>query len=302
MKLFSGTANPLLTDQVARLLNIGVTMCEVVQFGNTELRVRITQQVTDDICVIIQSTSNPTNDHIMELLFIADGLQRGGAKEIHTIIPYFGYSRQHTQFRPGEAVSAHVVYKILKTVGVNSIVTIDPHNDLHEDKFPIGVLSAMPSLASTIKPSIQGEAIVVSPDEGGRGRAEIFAQSLFDTKNPPIAYVTKHRSKKQIHTVSAQELHGEVGGRTAIIVDDIITSGKTLAVAADLCRQHGATHVVAGATHADFIDTTIQTLNTSAIQHIFVTDTIETKHTSLPNNFTTISIAPLVASHLKNVL
>ncbi|MFH0979802.1 MAG: ribose-phosphate diphosphokinase, partial [Candidatus Roizmanbacteria bacterium] len=186
LKLFTGSANPKLSEEVSQLLKIPLSSSEVVRFENSEIRVSIKEKVKNATCVIIQPTSNPTDTHLMELFFFADALKRNGAKEIIAVIPYFGYARQNREHRPGEAVSANVVIRFLETIGFNAVYTINLHDEGTEGIFSITFknLSAFNILGREVAHYSKNnknteEVAVVSPDQGGVERAQTFAENFF---------------------------------------------------------------------------------------------------------------------------
>ena len=185
MILFSGTSHPKLSKEVAQLLKIKLGKTEIIRFDNSEVRVRILENVENEPVAIIQPTSNPTNHSLMQLFFFCDALKRGGAKDITAIIPYFGYARQNIQHRPGEAVSAHVVIDMLEHLGFSRVVTFDLHDEGLMGVFsvPFVHLTGLTAMAQQIRKDhndISKETIaIVSPDQGGIERARTFGKALF---------------------------------------------------------------------------------------------------------------------------
>src|SRR3989344_1007397 len=201
LKLFTGTANPKLSQEVSRLLKIHLSESEVVRFDNSEVKVTIKDKVKDSTCVVIQPTSNPTDTNLMELFFFTDALKRSGAKEIIALIPYFGYARQNREHLPGEAVSANVVIRFLETIGINAVYTVNLHDEGTEGIFSItfknlnGFSILGPAVARYLKNGKNAEKVaVVSPDQGGVERAQIFAENFFHTSNVDIVVIEKKRN------------------------------------------------------------------------------------------------------------
>lgn len=309
LKLFSGSANPGLTNQVAKLLNIGLSNSHVVRFDNSEIKVTVKEKVKDSTCVIVQSTSNPTDTHLMELFFFADALKRNGAKEIIAFIPYFGYARQNREHLPGEAVSANVVIRFLETVGFNAVYTINLHDEGTEGIFSIAFKNVNgfnilgKEVAHYLKNNKNTEEVaIVSPDQGGVERAQVFAENFFHSNNVDIAVIEKRRNMKKIHQSEALNLYGEVKNKTCIIVDDIITSGGTLVHAAEFCLKRGAKRVLACIVHHDFSPNAKEILSKSPIEKIFMSNSIELKETQKFNQLEEVSIAPLIAQEIKKLL
>lgn len=302
IKLFSGSANPILSKKVADLAGIKIAKSEVVRFDNSEVRVRIEEDVRDQTCAVIQPTSNPTDTHLMELLFFCDALKRSEAKKVTAIIPYFGYARQNKQHRSGEDVSANVVVKMLEIIGFNEIITFDIHDEGMEGIFtvPYKNLSALPLLADQIKKELGGleSVAVVSPDQGGVERARNFADSFFDTKGNPIVVIEKRRNLERIQESQAIDLYGEVEDKIVVIVDDIVTSGGTLINAVNLCISKGAKKAYAAIVHHDFSKEASKLLQDSRLEKFYTTDTILLdKEQNFPK-LQEISVANLIAREL----
>jgi ribose-phosphate pyrophosphokinase len=311
IRLFSGSANPVLSAEVSKLLNIPLSQCEIVRFANSEVRVRIVDKVKNKVCIVIQPTANPTDTNLMELLFFADALKRSGAKEIIAFIPYFGYARQNREHRPGEVVSTSVVVRFLEMIGFDEIYTIDLHSEETEGMFtiPFKNLSAFsilgPQVAHYLKDNKNTEKVaIVSPDQGGVERARVFAGNFFHTNYVDVAVIEKKRSLEKIHQTNALNLYGQVRNKTCIIVDDIITSGGTLINAAQFCLKRGAKRVLACIIHHDFSPTAPKTLTSpkNPIERIFTSNTISLRPDQKIPRFKEVSIAPLIAQEIKNLL
>lgn len=308
IKIFSGSANPKLSHEVSQLLKIPLAKSEVVRFDNSEVKVTIKEPVKNKICAVIQPTSNPTDTHLMELFFFADALKRNGAKEIIAIIPYFGYARQNREHLPGECVSANVVIRFLETIGFNAVYAINLHDEGTEGIFSITFknLNAFDILGKKIsdylkdKKNIEDVAIV-SPDQGGVERAQLFAENFFHTSKVDIAVIEKRRNLQKIHQSEALNLYGDVEGKTAIIIDDIVTSGGTLVHAAEFCLKRGAKRVIAAIVHHDFSPYAPQILKQSPIEKIFTTNTIALKPEQKFPQLEEISIAPLIAKTISSL-
>lgn len=305
-KLFSGTSNVALTSRVSHLLHTPIADSEVVRFENSEIRVHINGDVKNSACVLIQSTSNPTDTHLMELFFFCDALRRQEAKKVIGIIPYFGYARQDVQHRPGECVSVNVIIKFLESIGFYKIYTVNLHDEATEGVFsiPFKNINAFPILAKEIKKYIKDVTVskvaVVSPDHGGVERARKFSDELFGHQNHTIAVVEKRRDLEHIHQSVALDLYGDVKGKVAILVDDMITSGGTLIHAAQLCLDRGATKVLAAVVHHDFAPNAPKKLQSSLIERFFTTDSITLKATQKFKKLQEVTIAPLIAEEFKH--
>lgn len=311
LKLFAGTSNPQLTQEVASLLSLPVSKSEVVRFQNSEVRVRIEEDVKHDVCVVIQSTTNPTDTNLTELLLFCDALRRQEARRVIGIIPSFGYARQNIQHRTGECVSAHVVIRFLESIGFAKIYTFDLHDEATGGVFsiPFKNLSALPMLAGEVKKYLQEQQLavskdtvtVISPDQGGIERARHFGQTLFGDSMFSIGVTEKKRDQDHMHESNALDLYGDVKGKTAILVDDLATSGGTLMHAAELCLAKGATKVIAAIVHHDFSPHTPQKIQESQIEKFFTTNTVALKEDYKFPKLQEMSIASTIADELKNI-
>ncbi len=306
IKLFSGTANSQLSSKVAKILKLPISKSEIVRFGSSEVRVRIEENVRNKTCFIIQSTSNPTDNNLIELFLFCDALRRQEAAKVIGIIPYFGYARQDIQHRTGECVSANVVIRFLESIGFYKIYTVDIHDEATEGVFsiPFKNLTALTSLSEKINKYLKKNypklnPVIVSPDQGGIERARKFGINLLGHENFSITVIEKKRNLSKTNQSKALDIYGNVNHSVAILVDDIATSGSTLVNAAQLCLEKGAKAVLAAIVHHDFLETTPKKINQSLIEKFFTTDTIflEKKHKFKKLN--EISIAPLLAKEIK---
>lgn len=303
MKLFSGTSNEGLTKEVSDILHIPLSKSEVVRFGNSEVRVRIDDEIKNEPCLIVQSTSNPTDTHLMELFFFCDALRREEAKKVIGIIPYFGYARQDIQHRQGECISVNVVIRFLESIGFNKIYTIDLHDEGTAGVFsiPFKNLSSLELLAKTARKEIKSTSSVsiVSPDQGGIERARKFGQYFFGTSDFSLSIIEKRRDLEKIHTSKALDLYGNVKGKTVILVDDVVTSGKTLINAVDLCLERGAEAVYAAIVHHDLTEKAHDILQNSRLVKLFTTNTIQLmQHQKIPK-LHEVSVASLIAGEFE---
>lgn len=303
--LFTGTSHPKLAKEVAQLLKIKLGKREVLRFDNSEVRVQIQENVEKKSVAIIQPTSNPTNHSLMQLFFFCDALKREGAKDITAVIPYFGYARQNIQHRKGEAVSAHVVIDILEHLGFSKIVTFDIHDEGLMGIFsvPFEHLSGLEVMAKQIKKDLKNVSketvAIVSPDQGGIERARTFGTFLFGSEDFDMAIIEKKRDKDRKHQSTALDIFGDVKGKTAILVDDMTTSGGTILHGADMCLDRGATEVYAAITHHDFSTKAPERIQSSNLKAFYTTNTIPLKPAQNFAKLREISIAPEIAKALK---
>ncbi len=312
LKLFSGSANQQLSLDVAGQLQLSLASAEVVRFANSEVRVRIGEDVKHDTCVVIQSTANPTDTNLMELYFFCDALRREEARRVIGVIPYFGYARQDIQHRGGECVSANVVIRFLEAIGFHKIYTFNLHDEATEGVFniPFKNLSAFPMLAHEVKTYLGAKQIpvdpqhvaVISPDQGGIERGRKFGIELFGTEAFSLALTEKKRDLQHIHESKALELYGDVKGKIAVIVDDIATSGRTLMNAAALCMAQGALGVIAAVVHHDFAKDAPKQIQESAIEIFFSTDTIALREEHRFDKLKIVSIKEILANEIKEIL
>jgi len=311
LKLFSGTSNQPLSTKIAESVGQPLAKVEVVRFENSEVRVRVEEDVKNDTCVIIQSTSNPTNTNLMELFLMADALRREEARRVIAMIPYFGYARQDIQHRPGECVSANVIIRFLESIGIHKVYTVNLHDEATEGVFdiPFKNISAFSVLAEEIHKYLQQNniqadpqhAAVISPDQGGIERARRFGEVLFGHSDFNLAVTEKKRDLKHMHESRALNLYGDVKDKTAIIVDDVATSGRTLIHAAEFALEQGATSVIAAIVHRDFAEGTAEKLQSSPLEAFFTTDTIALKEEYRFDKMKEVSINTVIAAELKSL-
>jgi ribose-phosphate pyrophosphokinase len=304
IKIIAGSSSKSLAETVSSLLSTKILNTEAIRFDNSELRVRIVDDVKDSEVLVIQSGSNPTDENYMELFFTADALKRGEAKKITALIPYFGYARQNIQHRSGENVSANVIIKFLESIGYDEIILFDIHDEATLGIFSIPVvhLSAMPILANKISTYLGEDvknAVVVTPDQSGVERARLFADSLFPNKKSDIVVVEKKRDLNKLHQSQAVEVYGDVKNKIAILVDDIATSGNTLINAADMVIENGAVKAISAIVHSDFSPDAVEKINKSKIEKLFTTDTITLEQKQSSAKIEIVSVATIIANELK---
>lgn len=286
-----------LAKSLGKRLRISVIPVERTQFVNSEIRLRLRASVDTKRCLLIANFGTRLHEALFELILLGDLLQKSGAAEIIAVVPYFPYSRQHKGFRSGESESFDLLARTLVLSGISKAVTVDFHNEdaLSRCPLPVANVSSLAYLAGLLRKRIDPRSsVVVSPDEGGKSRAESFASAF----GSPCTFVQKTRHLAQAHTITGAKLErgSLVKGKTALIVDDISTSGQTLLAASRECTKYGAKTVVAVVVHADMSSAAKKALRTSKIERIFVTNTLETRATG--GNMTVIDIAPLLAGYL----
>lgn len=303
MKLFSGTSNKPLAEKIAHAMGIVLSPIEVFVFPDGEKRIQIQERVVDEDCIIVQSTSTPTAENFMELFFIVDGLKRSGARHITAIVPYLGYQRQDHIFRSGEAVSLDVVVHALEGGGVDRVVVFDLHSIKIPEVFrvPVAHLSALPLFAEKIR--TLGDGILLSPDMGGLRRISKLSELL---DGMPWIATVKDRDLDTgeivINQIDPTEGVGQDGIQDisrVFIVDDMISSGKTIVAAAKLLHEKGAEEIYVFATHPVFSREAPELLENSLVKKVFVTDSVEVTYEKRFEKLAVLSIADMVADALK---
>ncbi|ANY79915.1 phosphoribosylpyrophosphate synthetase [Microvirga ossetica] len=292
MKLVAGNSNRPLAEAISAYLNIPLAKAQVRRFADMEVFVEIQENVRGEDTFIIQSTSFPTNDHLMELLIITDALRRASARRITAVIPYFGYARQDRKPAARTPISAKLVANIIAHAGVDRVLTLDLHAGQIQGFFdiPTDNLFAAPTLARDIKDHLDGgNRMVVSPDVGGVVRARALAKRI----DAPLAIVDKRRERPGESEV--MNIIGDVSGRSCILVDDIVDSGGTLVNAADALLANGAKEVYAYITHGVLSGGAVARIAGSRLKELVITDSImPTEAVKVAHNIRVISIAQLM--------
>jgi ribose-phosphate pyrophosphokinase len=271
LMVFTGNANPRLAQDVARNLNISLGRAVVGRFSDGEVMVELLENVRGKDAFVLQSTSTPTNDNLMELLIMVDALRRSSAARVTAAIPYFGYGRQDRRPRSARvAISAKVVANMLASVGVSRMLTMDLHADQIQGFFdiPVDNIYAAPVLLGDVWKQRYEDLIVVSPDVGGVVRARALAKRL----ESDLAIIDKRRPRANVSEV--MNVIGEVSGRTCVIMDDMVDTAGTLCKAAQVLKEEGATKVVAYCTHPVLSGGAVERIAASDIDELVVTDTI----------------------------
>ena len=298
MKLISGNSNLDLSNLIAESIDITLSAVNIGRFADGEVRVEINDNMRGQDVFIIQSTSSPVNDNLMELLVMIDALKRASARRITAVIPYFGYARQDRKTMSRAPISAKLVANLLTSAGANRILTVDLHAGQIQGFFdiPVDTLIARPVLIDDIKQQVNGEQLVfVSPDAGGTERARGFAKK-FDTE---IAVIDKRRPEPG----ASQVMHvvGDVKDRECLIVDDICDSAGTLCHAAQALMNNGATGVKAYITHGVLTPAADDRIFNSVLKEIVVTDTIKSARNMEIDKIRYVSIATLIGKAIMNI-
>lgn len=298
IKIFSGRAHHSLAEDIARHLGINLGTMQIKNFSDGEIYVRVQESIRGDDVFIVQSLCDPVNRNLMELLIMLDAFKRASAKTITAVIPYYAYARQDRKTSGREAISAKLVADLLATAGATRVVAVDLHTGQLQGFFSTLVDHVLvePVLINYIlnKNYNSDEMVVVSPDAGGVERARKVAKRL----NCPIAIVDKRR---QVHNLAEVEnLIGDVKGRTAILVDDMIDSAGTITESANLLKREGAREVFACAAHPVFSGPALERLGNSVLKEVIVTNTIPLKENA-PSNIVQLNVAPLLGEAIKNI-
>jgi ribose-phosphate pyrophosphokinase len=296
--IVSGNASHTLAVAVARVAGIVRVDAAVERFPDGEVRVEIRERVHDKDVFLIQSTSPPVNDHLMELLAMADACRRASAARLFAVIPYFGYARSDKRQGHREPIGARLVADLLQTAGTDHVITVDLHASQIEGFFrvPVDNLSAVCALCDGLKQRLPAGTVVVSPDAGRLKTATTYAERL-DT-----SVVLLHKTRESGAKAHVTHLVGDVHGRPCLVVDDMISTGGTIAEAVEKLVAMGARPGIAvAATHGLFLPGAQAKLETQAIGDIFVTDTIEQRTSEWPR-LHVVSVAPLLADALRRVI
>jgi ribose-phosphate pyrophosphokinase len=291
MKIVAGNSNRPLAEAIAAYLNLPLAKCQVKRFADMEVFVEIQENVRGEDVFIVQSTSFPTNDHLMELLIITDALRRASARRITAVIPYFGYARQDRKPGPRTPISAKLVANIITHAGADRVLTLDLHAGQIQGFFdiPTDNLFSAPILARDVKECLAGDRMVVSPDVGGVVRARALAKRI----DAPLAIVDKRRERAGESEV--MNIIGDVSGHSCILVDDIVDSGGTLVNAADALLASGAKEVSAYITHGVLSGGAVSRIANSKLKELVITDSIRpTEAVKVAHNIRVISIAQLL--------
>ncbi len=298
IQLFTGNANKSLSQEVARCLGIPVGDAMVSTFSDGEIMVQINENVRGTDVFVLQPTCTPVNHNIMELLLMVDALKRASAKRITAVIPYYGYARQDKKVQPRVPISAKLVADLITAAGTNRILTIDLHVGQIQGFFdiPVDHLYATPVLLDYIRLQYSSETVIVSPDAGGVERARAFAKRL----KASLAIIDKRRGKANISEV--MNVIGDVEGKDAILLDDMIDTAGTITQAVSTLKEKGAKRVVAACTHAVLSGPAIERIDSSALQEVIVTNTIpvDSKREQC-KKLTVLSVAPLLGEAIRRI-
>lgn len=298
VKLFSLSANPGLAAEISAASGIPLSVCDITRFADGEIGINITESVRGHHTFVVQPTSKPVNEHLMEVLIFTDALKRASAASITVIMPYYGYSRQDRKAKSRQPITAKLVADLLQVAGVDRVICIDLHAAQLQGFFniPIDNFPGMPLLAAHFLSQNLENVTIVSPDHGGVTRARSFAKFF----NAPIAIIDKRRP--EANKAQVMNIIGDIKGRTCIMVDDIIDTGGTLIAGGNALVEAGACCVYAAATHALFSGDAIERINASLIKEVVVTNTVVLDDVEKYDKIVQLSIGQLLGKALIQII
>ena len=299
MRILTGNGNPDLARKIADELGVPISEMEVGRFADDEIRVRIDESVRGADVFVVQPTCPPTAQNLMELLLILDALKRASARRSTAVIPYYGYARQEKKVKPREPISAKLVADLISVAGANRLLTVDLHVQSIQGFFniPVDHLPGGPLLAKDlVDRSFAGpDTVVVSPDVGGVGAAKTLADRL----SASLAIIAKRRP--EANQVEVIQVIGELKGKRAILMDDIIDTGRSLVSAAEMVAQAGAAEIYAYATHPVLSGEAVEQIEAAPIKEVVVTDTIPLPESKRRPKLRVLSMAPILAEAIRRV-
>ncbi|WP_172199263.1 MULTISPECIES: ribose-phosphate diphosphokinase [Saccharibacillus] len=297
LKIFTCNSNPKLANQIADYIGIPMGESHTTSFSDGEIQVKLSESVRGSHVYIIQSTCLPVNDNLMELLVMVDALKRASAKSINVVIPYYGYARQDRKARSRDPITAKLVADLIEKAGAHRVIAMDLHAMQIQGFFdiPVDHLLGVPILAQYFRSKQIENPIVVSPDHGGVVRA----RKLADLLNAPLAIIDKRRPEPNVSEV--MNIIGNIEGKTAILIDDIIDTAGTIVLGANALVEGGAKEVYACCTHPVLSGPAMERLENSPLKEVIVTDTIPITHPNPTNKLKVLSVAPLLGEAIIRV-
>ncbi len=295
LRLISGTANRKLADEVSKILKVPLTPVDIRRFSDGEIYCRILESVRGGDVYIIQPTSPDANHNIMELLIMVDALNRSSPEKITAVIPYFGYCRQDKKTKAREPITAKLVANMIQIAGVDRVIMFDLHVAQVQGFFdiPSDNLDLIPKVLEYIIDKKLKDVVIVSPDAGGAARARSYARVL----NAPIAIIDKRRPEANVAEV--HNVIGDVKGKTAILVDDLIDTAGSMTEAAGILIKFGAKEVYAFATHGVLSGPAIERIKKSHLKELVITNTIEIPQKKMISKIKVLSVGPILAETIK---
>lgn len=296
-KIFAGNSNPKLAEEIAAIMGKPLGKATVTTFSDGEIAVNIGESVRGMDCYIIQSTCNPVNNNLMEMLIMIDAMKRASAGRINAVIPYYGYARQDRKAKARDPITAKLVADLLEVAGVDRVVTMDLHAAQIQGYFdiPVDHLVGMPIIAKYFVEKNMEDLVVVSPDHGSVTRARNMAHYL----NCPIAIVDKRRPEPNKSEI--MNIIGNIEGKNCILIDDMIDTAGTITNAANAIKEMGAKSVIAAATHAILSGPAIERIQDSAIEELVLLNTVPLPEEKILPCMKFISVAPIFAEAMLRV-
>jgi len=296
-KVFAGNGNRPLAEEIAKLMGGSLGIADVKKFSDGEVAVNVQESVRGKDCYIVQSTADPVNDNLMELLIMTDAMKRASAGRINAVIPYYGYGRQDRTAKARDPITARLVADLITTAGVDRVITMDLHASQIQGFFtiPVDHLAGGPILQKYFASKKLDDLVVVSPDHGSVTRARNFAQPL----NAPIAIIDKRRPRPNVSEI--MNIIGDIEGKNCILIDDMVDTAGTICNAANALKERGAKSVMAGATHAVLSGPAIERIEASAIDEMVFLNTIQIPEEKMLKKFTMLSVAPIFAEAMRRV-
>lgn len=298
LKVFSLNSNQPLAEEIAKVIGVELGQCSVTRFSDGEIQINIEESIRGCDVFVIQSTSAPVNEHIMELLIMIDALKRASAKTINLVMPYYGYARQDRKARAREPITAKLVANLLETAGATRVITLDLHAPQIQGFFdiPTDQLIGVPILSEYFKNrKLDGDIVVVSPDHGGVTRARKMAERL----KAPIAIIDKRRPRPNVAEV--MNIVGNIEGKVAILIDDIIDTAGTITLAANALVENGAAEVYACCTHPVLSGPALERIQNSKIKELVITNSILLPEEKQIDKIVNLSVAPLIGEAIIRV-
>jgi ribose-phosphate pyrophosphokinase len=290
LKVFTCNSNPKLAKEIVEYIGVALGDAEVFRFSDGEIQIRLNESVRGCDVYLIQSTCYPVNDHLMELLVMIDAFKRASVKSINVVMPYYGYGRQDRKARSRDPITAKLVANLIETAGAHRVITMDLHAMQIQGFFdiPVDHLLGVPILGQYYRAKKLSNVVVVSPDHGGVVRARRLADYL----SAPLAIIDKRRPEPNLSEV--MNIIGDIEGKTAILIDDMIDTAGTMVLAANALIEYGATEVYASGTHAVLSGPAMQRIEQSPIKELVVTNTIPITHPDPSNKLKILSVASLM--------
>ncbi len=298
VKLFSLSSNRPLAQEVADSIGLPLSQCDVLRFADGEINININETVRGHHVFVVQPTSAPANDHVMELLVMCDALKRASAASINIVVPYYGYGRQDRKARSRQPISARLVADLIQAAGADRIIVMDLHAAQIQGFFniPVDNFMGLPILVNYISDKKLDNICIVSPDHGGVTRARAFAQVL----EAPIAIIDKRRPEP--NKAEVMNIIGDVKGKTCVLVDDMVDTAGTLTIGAQALMEAGATEVYAAATHGVLSGPAIERIQNSCIKELILTNTINIPEEKRIDKIKVLSVGSLLGHGILRIL